>query len=44
MAHFGTIDKEDLHLFRRTDSVDEAFDFITTELVSIGMSEPGPSL
>jgi uncharacterized protein (TIGR00730 family) len=44
MARFGTIDKGDLHLFRRTDSVDEAFDFITTELMSVGMSEPGPSL
>ena len=44
MARFGTIDKEDLDLFLRTDSVDEAFDFITTELTSTGMNDPGPSL
>ena len=44
MAQFGTIDKEDLDLFRRTDSVDEAFDFITAELLSTSMNDPGPSL
>jgi uncharacterized protein (TIGR00730 family) len=44
LAHFGTIDKKDLDLFLRTDSVDEAFDFITTELSTVGMSDTGPSL
>jgi len=44
MARFGTIDKEDLDLFLRTDSVDEAFDFITTELATIDMNDSGPSL
>ena len=44
LAHFGTIDKKDLDLFLRTDSVDEAFDFITTELIATGMNDAGPSL
>jgi uncharacterized protein (TIGR00730 family) len=42
MAHFGTIDEQDLDLFLRTDSVDEAFDFITTELAATGMTNTGP--
>jgi predicted Rossmann-fold nucleotide-binding protein len=44
MAHFGTIDKKDLDLFLRTDSVDDAFDFITGELAAMGMNDTGPSL
>jgi uncharacterized protein (TIGR00730 family) len=32
MVRFGTISAEDLDLFLRTDSVDEAFEFITGEL------------
>jgi uncharacterized protein (TIGR00730 family) len=34
MVRFGTISPEDLDLFFRTDSVDEAFDFLTTQLAS----------
>jgi predicted Rossmann-fold nucleotide-binding protein len=51
MAKWGTISEEDLHLFRRTDSVDDAFAFITTELAhhmasdvpneGVGAPEPG---
>jgi predicted Rossmann-fold nucleotide-binding protein len=44
LASFGTIDEQDLDLFLRTDSVDEAFDFITSELATIGLSDSGPSL
>jgi uncharacterized protein (TIGR00730 family) len=44
LAHFGTIDEKDLDLFLRTDSVDEAFDYITSELTATGMSDTGPSL
>ena len=44
LAHFGTIDRKDLDLFLRTDSVDAAFDFITGELLKTGMNDPGPSL
>ena len=35
MAEFGTISKKDLDLIFRTDSVDDAFDFITTSLADI---------
>ena len=44
LANFGTIDEKDLDLFLRTDSVDEAFDFITAELAAMDMSDTGPSL
>ncbi len=43
LAKFGTIDEQDLDLFLRTDSVDEAFDFITTELSTTGMNDTGLS-
>lgn len=32
LAEFGTISKEDLNLFHFSDSVDDAFDFLTREL------------
>jgi predicted Rossmann-fold nucleotide-binding protein len=32
MVEFGTISPEDVNLFHRTDSVDEAFDFLVREL------------
>jgi predicted Rossmann-fold nucleotide-binding protein len=44
LANFGTIDEKDLDLFLRTDSVDEAFDFITAGLVATGMNASGPAL
>jgi len=44
LAQFGTIDEKDLDLFLRTDSVDEAFDFVTSELATKGMSDTGPTL
>ncbi|MGE0746080.1 MAG: LOG family protein [Rhodospirillales bacterium] len=44
MAHWGTIDEADLGLVFRTDSVDEAFDFITRELVTYHLGSPGPTL
>ena len=34
MADFGTISPKDLDLFRVVDSVDEAFDWLTSELQS----------
>ena len=34
MVKYGTISAEDLNLFFRTDSVDEAFDYITKELTT----------
>ena len=44
MVEYGTIDRDDLALVFRTDSVDEAFDFITSELTEHALGEPGGTL
>ncbi|MPZ11806.1 MAG: lysine decarboxylase [Kiloniellaceae bacterium] len=44
LERYGTINAEDLELFFRTDSVDEAFDFITEQLASFAIDIPGPRL
>ncbi|NQU57025.1 MAG: LOG family protein [Rhodospirillales bacterium] len=44
MVRHGTISASDLDLFKRLDSVDEAFDFITTELNKAALNRPGGSL
>ncbi len=44
LARHGTISREDLNLFFRTDSVDEAFEFITRELTEHALERPGSSL
>ena len=44
MVKFGTIDAADLELFRTTDSVDEAFDYITKDLRQYALDNPGASL
>jgi len=44
MARFGTINPEDLALVHRTNSVDDAFDYITERLQSYAMRSPGGSL
>ena len=44
MARHGTLDPEDLELFVKTNSVDEAFDYITTELTEHALAEPGGAL
>jgi uncharacterized protein (TIGR00730 family) len=41
MVRWGTISPEDLDLFHRTDSVDDAFRFITTELEQHVLSKAG---
>ncbi|MEJ2120287.1 MAG: LOG family protein [Alphaproteobacteria bacterium] len=41
MAEFGTISPEDLKLVYRTDSVDDAFDYITGELSGEPLKHPG---
>ncbi len=40
----GTISRSDLDLLFRTDSVDEAFDFITKELTRTALKRPGGTL
>ena len=44
LERYGTINAEDLELFFRTDSVDEAFDFIPDQLTSYALDIPGPRL
>jgi hypothetical protein len=40
MVKYGTISPEDVNLFFRTDSVDEAFDFITKDLETHALKKP----
>lgn len=41
MAEFGTINPVDLDLFHVTDSVDEAFEWLTAELAAWAVDNPG---
>ena len=44
LVKYGTISPSDLDLFMTTDSVDEAFEFLTTELEAKALSHPGVGL
>jgi len=44
LARFGTINAKDIDLCFRTDSVDEAFDFLTEQLDTYAMDKPGATL
>jgi uncharacterized protein (TIGR00730 family) len=44
LARFGTIDAKDIDLCFRTDSVDEAFDYLTEQLGTYAMDQPGATL
>lgn len=44
MVESGTISGDDLKLFFTTDSIDEAFDFLTAELTHYALGEPGGKL
>ena len=44
MVEFGTIDAADLDLIYRTDSVDDAFAYITRELAEHALPHPGGRL
>ncbi len=44
LVRHGTIDPEDLDLFISTDSVDEAYDYITQQLKDVAIAEKGPLL
>ena len=41
LVRFGTVDAADLELFHRSDSVDDAFAFITSELSADAIDQPG---
>jgi len=44
MVEAGTISPEDLDLLYHTDSVDDAFEFITSGLLEYAIDTPGPTL
>jgi len=44
LVRYGSISPDDLKFMFRTDSVDEAFDFITQELSKYGLEERGAIL
>ena len=44
MVEYGTIDASDLAMFHRTNSIDDAFDFITGELAAHALKQPGDGL
>lgn len=44
LIEHGTINREDLALFHRTDSVDDAFEFVTRHLTEHAMVERGAVL
>jgi uncharacterized protein (TIGR00730 family) len=44
LVRYGTIDADDLKLFHRTDSVDEAYDIVTRELTQYALAERGAIL
>jgi len=41
LVRHGTVDEEDLDLFFATDSVDEAFDYVTAQLTEFALGKPG---
>jgi hypothetical protein len=44
LVRHGTIDRADLQLFHRTDSVDDAYEFVTRELTQHALAERGAIL
>jgi hypothetical protein len=44
LVEWGTISPEDIDLFFQTDSVDEAFEYLVTELSAHAVADPGPSM
>ncbi len=44
LVKHGTISAEDVNLMHRTDSVDEAFDWVVRQLTEHALGEPGASL
>jgi len=44
LVRHGTISAEDLNLFHRTDSVDEAYDWLVRELTEHALGNPGATL
>ena len=43
-VHDGCINRQDIDLLFRTDSIDDAYDFIVRELAEYAIGEPGATL
>jgi predicted Rossmann-fold nucleotide-binding protein len=44
LARHGTIDLRDIDLLFRTDSVDEAYEWVVKQLAEHALGQPGPTL
>jgi len=44
LARHGTIDPGDIELLHRTDSVDDAYDWIVSQLAEKALAQPGATL
>jgi hypothetical protein len=44
LVRHGTIDAKDLGIMHRTDSVDEAFDWVTAQLLKYALANPGATM
>ena len=44
LIDFGTISADDVNLFFITDSIDEAYEYLTKKLLEGGLPEPGAHL
>src|SRR2546430_205957 len=44
LVRHGTIDARDVELVHRTDSVDEAYDWLVLQLAEHALGQPGPTL
>jgi hypothetical protein len=44
MVRYGVIDKSDLDLIHRSNSVDDAYNFITAEMTERFLDDPGGRL
>ena len=44
LVDYQTIDAEDVDLFYRTESIDDAFDYVTSELTEHALADPGLTL
>ena len=44
LVRHGTIDAEDLRIMHRTDSVDEAYEWVTAQLMKYALAHPGATM
>jgi uncharacterized protein (TIGR00730 family) len=44
LVRYGTISPEDVELVHRTDSIDDAYEWLTRQLLKYALAKPGPTL